>query len=35
MNPADLIAMLAASVIVGALIGKALAQWILTGRDRP
>ena len=35
MITADFIAMLAASVLVGALIGTALAHWILTGRDRP
>lgn len=35
MNPFDFLTLLAASVIVGALIGKALAEWILTGRGRP
>jgi hypothetical protein len=31
---ADFIAMLAASVLVGSLIGKVLADWVLAGRDR-
>ena len=34
MITADFIAMLAASVLVGSLIGKALAEWVLAGRDR-
>lgn len=35
MITADFIAVLAASVLVGSLIGTALAEWILTGRNRP
>jgi hypothetical protein len=35
MITADFIAMLAASVLVGSLIGTALAEWVLTGRGRP
>jgi hypothetical protein len=35
MITADCIAMLAASVLAGSLIGKVLADWVLTGRGRP
>jgi len=34
MITADFIAVLAASVLAGSLIGKALAAWVLTGRNQ-
>lgn len=35
MNPAELIPIFCGSILVGALIGKALAAWILTWREKP